>query len=414
MKFKRTIILFLIITACLNLTSCNSNKNKDKDKQKELNIYVDVKDKHSTNILKIIVEQFEEKNPKVKVNLTNALGSNLNEDISKKADKMDVIFTSRNSMIELARKGVLSDLSLQYDKEKISEKNYPIMSCYGRFNDKFYGIPLIPYTIEVACNTNELSKLKIPVPKNANELSSLIQTINSKGTRIPVILTDDLDIYEGLSSIVVNNMVNESKLESIYDSSSNAYKNVSEMQQAFNVINSLVSKSVINRNTFEIGNESTLSKLSRGDIPMAIFISYYDNVVENKGVEAIDYFSNLTSGKESIPVIVNALACMPVNVENGQEANDFIKFMVSDEAQKAILKKGFITGNKKANETNKNLLGTSTIKHLQIANENSVLYLDNLPKAIKQGVSSQLNNIIVGNSEKGKEWVTIVDQAYKK
>jgi ABC-type glycerol-3-phosphate transport system substrate-binding protein len=209
-------------------------------------------------------------------------------------------------------------------------------------------------------------------------------------------------------------MVNESKLESIYDSSSNAYKNVSEMQQAFNVINSLVSKTVINRNTFEIGNESTLSKLSRGDIPMAIFISYYDNVVENKGVEAIDYFSNLTSGKESIPVIVNALACMPVNVENGQEANDFIKFMVSDEAQKAILKKGFITGNKKANETNKNLLGTSTIKHLQIANENSVLYLDNLPKAIKQGVSSQLNNIIVGNSEKGKEWVTIVDQAYKK
>lgn len=412
MKFKRAIALFLITTACLNLTSCNSNK--DKEKQKELNIYVDVKDKHSTNILKIIVEQFEEKNPKIKVNLTNALGSNLSEDISKKADKMDVIFTSRNSMIELAKKGVLSDLSLQYDKEKINEKNYPIMSCYGRFNDKFYGIPLIPYTIEAACNTNELSKLKITVPKNANELSSLIQTINTKGTRIPVILTDELDIYEGLSSIVINNIVNESKLESIYDSSSNAYKNVSEMQQAFNVLDGLVSKSVINKNLFEIGNESTLSKLSRGDIPLAIFISYYDYAIENKGVEAIDYHYNLTSGKESIPVIVNALACMPVNIQNGQEANDFIKFMESDDAQKAILKKGFITGNKKANETNKNVIGNSTIKHLQLANENSVIYLDNLPKAIRQGVSSQINNIISGNSEKGKEWNTIVDQAYKK
>ncbi len=411
MKFKKAIALFLITTACLNLTSCNSNK--DKEKQKELNIYVDIKDKHSTNILKIIVEQFEEKNPKIKVNLTNALGSNISEDISKKPDKMDIIFTSRNNMIELARKGVLSDLSLQYDKEKINEKNYTVMSCYGRFNDKSYGIPLIPYTIEAACNTNELSKLKIPVPKNANELSSLIYAINSKGVRIPVILTDELDIYEGLSSIVINNMVNESKLESIYDSSSNAYKSVTEMQQAFDTLDSLVSKSVINKNLFEIGNESTLSKLSRGDIPLAIFISYYDYAIESKDVEAIDYHYNLTTGKESIPVIVNALACMPVNIKNGQEANDFIKFMESDDAQKAVLKKGFITGNKKANETNKNVIGKSTIKHLQLSNENSVIYIDNLPKSIRQGVSSQINNIISGSSEKGREWNTIVDQAYK-
>lgn len=412
MKFKRTIALFLIITACLSFASCNSKNNSDK--QKELNIYVDIKDKHSSNILKIIVEKFEEKNPKIKVNLSNTLGSNLIDDVSKKGDTMDVIFTSRNSMIELARKGVLADLSLQYEKEKISEKYYPIMSCYGRFNDKFYGIPLIPYTIEVACNTKELSKLSMKVPKNANEMSSLIQAVNGKGIRIPVILTDDMDIYDGLSSIVINNRVNASKLEGIYDSSSDAYKNVVEMQQAFNVIDTLVTKSIINRNTFEIGNESSLSKLTRGDIPVAIFISYYDNTIKDSGVEAIDYYSNLTSNKESIPIIINALACMPVNIQNGQEANDFIKFMESDEAQKGILEKGFITGNKKVNETNKNLLGNSTIKHLQVANENSIIYLENLPKAIKQGVSSQLNNIILGNSAKGKEWITIIDQAYKK
>ncbi len=60
--------------------------------------------------------------------------------------EIDVIFTNRNTLIELSKKGVLSDLQDTYEENNISDRYYDIMGSYGRVGDKYYGIGVVPYS----------------------------------------------------------------------------------------------------------------------------------------------------------------------------------------------------------------------------------------------------------------------------
>lgn len=64
-----------------NFASC---KKENKNNNKELNMYIDIKDENSLNILKIIMEEYKKSNEDVKININNALGSNVEEELKKK------------------------------------------------------------------------------------------------------------------------------------------------------------------------------------------------------------------------------------------------------------------------------------------------------------------------------------------
>ncbi len=57
-------------------------------------------------------------------------------------------------------------METSYEKNNITKDYYNVFNSYGRFKDKYYGLPIIPYTIEVLYNTEALNKLKIEEPKN--------------------------------------------------------------------------------------------------------------------------------------------------------------------------------------------------------------------------------------------------------
>ncbi|MBY6825544.1 carbohydrate ABC transporter substrate-binding protein, partial [Clostridium botulinum] len=66
MKFKRIICLILILICTITFASC---KKENKSKNKELNMYIDIKDENSLNILKIIMEEYKKSNEDVKINI---------------------------------------------------------------------------------------------------------------------------------------------------------------------------------------------------------------------------------------------------------------------------------------------------------------------------------------------------------
>lgn len=47
-------------------------------------MYIDIKDENSLNILKIIMEEYKKSNEDVKININNALGNNVEEELKKK------------------------------------------------------------------------------------------------------------------------------------------------------------------------------------------------------------------------------------------------------------------------------------------------------------------------------------------
>lgn len=411
LKFKKIICFILILILPITFVSC---KKENKTNNKELNMYIDIKDENSLNILKIIMEEYKKSNEDVKININNALGSNVEEEL-KKDKSPDLIFVSRNEMIKLSQKGLLDNMETSYEKNNITKDYYNVFNSYGRFKDKYYGLPIIPYTIEVLYNTEALNKLKIEEPKNINDIKNVMKKLKTSSTKVPVMLTNDLDINSVMFSIISNNITNSMELENIYNKEKKEYQNLKNMQEPFNIINNMVKDNTLDENSFEEGKEVTLEKFNNGDIPIIISTSYYNNEIKNPNIKSVKQLYNVDKLNNTEPVIINSIMCLPLKAKNSEEANNFIDFTFSEKTQKYLLKKGFVTGNKKINKEKEGeltKLNKTTVEKLSNLNENSILILYNLPNTFKSSISASIDKIL-NNEYTGKEWNKIVEDNLK-
>lgn len=411
LKFKRIICLILILILPITFVSC---KKENKTNNKELNMYIDIKDENSLNILKIIMEEYKKSNEDVKININNALGNNVEEEL-KKEKSPDLIFVSRNEMMKLSQKGLLDNMETSYEKNNITKDYYNVFNSYGRFKDKYYGLPIIPYTIEVLYNTEALNKLKIEEPKNINDIKNAMKKLKTSSTKVPVMLTNDLDINSVIFSIISNNITNSMELENIYNKEKKEYQNLKNMQEPFNIINNMVKDNALDENSFEEGKEVTLEKFNNGDIPIIISTSYYYSQIKNPNIKSVKQLYNVDKLNNTEPVIINSIMCLPLKAKNSEEANNFIDFTFSEKTQKYLLKKGFVTGNKKINKEKEGeltKLNKTTVEKLSNLNENSILILYNLPNSFKSSISASIDKIL-NNEYTGKEWNKIVEDNLK-
>lgn len=408
-KMKNLFSVFIVLLLIFNLTACKSSKN---EKQKKLNVFLDSTDKYSSNAIKFLIEDFKKNNPDVEIQLNDVLGDK--SDILEKINvgtEIDVIFTNRNKIIELSKKGLLSDMQSNYEKDAISDSYYDIIGSYGRVGDKYYGIGVVPYSIELLYNKVNLEKLKIPSPKNLEDWLNALKQVNGKGIKTPVVLSEDLDMNEILFSTIATKTMNIHDLEENYDSGEEGYKKNKAMQEIFSQFNSLTKNIGISKNSFEIGNEQTIDSFNNGDAPLLASISYYHPKLNGSNIGIVTDYNDNSKYGTNLPIIINSIVCVPLNAKNSDNANDFIKYMYSDEVQARMAENGIISGNKKAN--NKiSAIGKIMVEHMYEANDNSILILYNLPEKIKNGVILAISRILDGGYNP-KQWEELLKESYK-
>lgn len=402
----------VVLIMVFSLSACKSDKKEKSENQKKINIFMDTTDEHSSRVIKFLIDDFKKNNTDVEIKLNDVLGgkSNILETINI-GTEIDLIFTNRNTIIELSKKGVLSDLEGTYKKETISERYYDIMCSYGRVGDKYYGIGVVPYSIELLYNKDYLKKLKISYPNNLEQWLKVLKQINGKGIKTPVVLNDDMDVNSFLFSLIASKAINIHELEENYDGGEECYKKMKDVQEIFNEFNSLAKGSGININSFELGIEQSINNFSNGDSPLLIGISYYNSKLTGSSIGIIEDYDNNSSYGSNVPIIINSLLATPVNAKNMDTANDFIKYIYSDEVQGRLVQSGIISGNKLSNNK---ITGTSKImvQHMYKANDNSILILYNLPNKIKDSVILATRRILNGEFS-SKEWDEILKECYK-
>lgn len=407
MKFKKVCNLVLIILLAFSLCGCTKKDNSNKNKQ--MNIYVDIKDKQSLNVIKNLIDEYKNKDPNVNVSIISSLGSKAEEDLGK-ATSLDIIFTTRSNMINLTNKGYLSDMKNSFENNTIDERYYSIINSYGRYNDKNYGIPILVSSLEILYNLDAIKKMNLNEPKDINGLNNMIISLNKNSTRIPVVINENKDINSELFSIIVNNTVDISKLDNNYDSGFEAYNNITEMKIPFDILKSMVNKGILGRYTFEMGNESTISKFNKGDIPLIVVTSGYVNELKNSSIKVFENYSSFEAYKGIIPIISDSMICVPVSSKNGEEVNKFIKYIFSDETQKKLGESGFVSANINVNKANEGI-GSSFASHLNKANENSIIYTNTIPDKLREAIESRLDLILSGNFS-NNEWTDILKKIY--
>lgn len=413
--YKTTIIICSVVISLITvftLSACKSDKKEKSENKKSINIFMDTTDEHSSNVIKFLIDDFKKNNQDVEIKLNDVLGdkSDILETINK-GTEMDVIFTNRNTIIDLSKKGLLSDLKGAYDKNSIADRYYEIISSYGRVGDKYYGIGVVPYSIELLYNKEYLKKLKISNPNNFGQWLNVMQQTNSKGIKTPIVLTEDMDVNGFLFSLIASKAINIHDLEEIYDSGEECYKKLEDMQGIFNELNSLTKGKGITVNSFEVGNEQSINSFNNGDIPLLVCISYYNSKLDGSNIGIIEDYDNNSNYGSNQPIIINSVLGIPVNAKNADNANDFIKYLYSDEVQARIVQKGIISGNKIANSKITGI-GKIMVEHMDKANDNSILILYNLPEKIKNSVSKATKRILNGEYS-SKEWDELLKECYK-
>lgn len=404
---------FLVtLTMIFSLTACKSEKKEKSENQKKLNIFLDTTDTYSSNVIKFLIDDFKKNNPDVEIKLNDVLGgkSDIMETINL-GTEIDVIFTNRNTLMELSKKGVLSDMGSTYEKGAIGDRYYDIMSSYGRVGDKYYGIGVVPFSIELLYNKDSLEKLQISNPNNLEQWLNALKQINTKGIKTPVVLTEDIDANGFLFSLISSKVINIHDIEASYDSGEECYNKLKDAQKIFDEFNSLVKNKGITKNSFELGNDQSINSFNNGDSPLLVCISYYNSKLNGSNVGIIGDYDNNSKYGSNVPIIINSVLSVPLNAKNADNANAFVKYIYSDDVQARIVQKGFISGNKIANNKVAGI-GKTMVEHMYKANDNSILILYNLPDKIKNNTLLTLRKILDGNYT-SKEWEEILKECYK-
>ena len=403
MKYKKicSVILVLIFFSASSVGCTKKDSSKD---AKQINIYVGIKDTKSLSDLKNLFDGYKKENAGIKMNITSSIGNIMEENISTSIP--DIMFISRNDMIKLVNKGLLSDIKSYNEENKIDERYFSIFNSYGRINDKSYGVPILTSTLEVLYNMDAINKLKLNEPKDSTSIRELIKNLNKGSVRIPVVINENKYINSELFSLLVNNTIDISKLDGEYDGGLEAYKNI-QMNRPFDILKTMVKEDILGKYTFEIGNESTMNKFDKGDIPLIVATSAHINELKSSSIKCYDNYSKY---KEVIPVIAEALVCVPTGSKNSEEVSKLIKYMFSETAQKNIIQSGAVTGNKSLKDLNKGLAGIISA-HLEKADESAIIYTDKLPEKLKDAMESKIDLILSGKFS-NNEWEDILKSIY--
>ena len=409
-KFACSLIIMLLITSMIGCAP-QPKGGGGKNEKSKLGIYIDIKDKYSLEIINLLVNQFQSENSDVEINIGNILGGNTTifEQINS-GKQSDIIFTNRNNMLELYKKGLISDISNQYKDNKINENFYDIVNAYGRIRESYYGIGVIPYSVEFLYNKDELKKMGIDNPATVKEWMSILKKVRQGNSRIPVVLTEDLDINSFLMSLALDDSLKMQDLSEAYGGGVESYKENKSMQKGFDMVNKLVKEGYFDANTFEVGNENSISRLTNGDTPLLISTSYFNRKFNEGNVGVVEKNNLNESISSNVPVIVNALMCLSMSSKNKDAANKFIKYIFSNETQVKLAQLGYITGNKSANKD----LGSISkvmVEHLYNAKDNSMIYIYNIPTNLRDSISSAINDILKGTYN-GTEWMKLLKQTY--
>ncbi|MBZ9609039.1 ABC transporter substrate-binding protein [Clostridium estertheticum] len=406
-SLKNLCCVLIVLTMVFSFSSCKMD-----EKEKKLNIFLDTTDESSSKVIKLLIDDFKKNNPDVEVKLNDALGdkSDIMETINL-GTEIDVIFTNRNKLIELSKNGVLSDMKDSYDDNTINNRYYNIMSSYGRVGDKYYGIGVVPYSIELLYNKANLEKLKISNPNNLEQWLNVLKQINGKGMKTPVVLTGDVDASGFLFSLIASKSISIHDVEEKYDSGEESYKKLKDVQGIFKEFDSLTKNNGITKDSFELGNEQNITGFNNGDSPLLVCISYYNSKLNGSNIGIIGDYENNSKYGSNGPIIINSLLSVPVNAKNGDNADAFIKYIYSDEVQERIVQKGIISGNKIANNKVTGI-GKIMVQHIYKANDNNIPILYNVPDKLKNNVLLALKKIL-GGGYSSKEWEELLKESYK-
>ncbi|WP_160672884.1 ABC transporter substrate-binding protein [Clostridium sp. C8-1-8] len=407
-KLKNIISIALLVALSFTfLISCSKSKSESSGK---LSILIENNASQDVDGINTLIANYKKDHPKIEIKIENMTEQDKIEKVTSEKSDYDVLICERNLMISMARQGNIADISSSIGNNKVIDKFYGIVSTYGRVDNKYFGMGIIPYSMNFIYNREQATGIG-GNPDDIN-LTALLKIAKDKNMKIPVALPKDMDISLAIASIVADNMINEADLEKNFDIGEEKYKNFSQMQQVFSYMNTLYKDYGINTDKFVASDSSIVKKVESGEVPFAFVTSLSSKELSESKKIGVANSNLMESLKINPPVIIDHIVCQLQNAKNKDEVARFIDYLSDDKAYESLAAEGIITGNRSANSKLKEVQ-SQMLWPITVANENNIVFYHNLPYKMKPTLIEQTKSILNGGYS-GNEWQNILSKTYSK
>jgi ABC-type glycerol-3-phosphate transport system substrate-binding protein len=421
MKKRLISIVIIAFLGTVLFTGCSGKEktNKDDKSVKTIKFATFYSDKDQGEIYKNIATEFEKTNKDIKVEIISDFGNQdkIKEALEAKGD-IDILGLKRNQLIEYAKSGLLSDMSNVIDENELNKKLYEICLAYGNYNSKNYGIGDLPMSVEWFYNPDIFQRFKLKEPANLKELLALAKKVKSKKI-IPIGLgAIDGFTISSLFGMITAQTTGVNELTANYGSDMTAFKKIPNISTAFNIFSKLSGTAILT-NSDEVNYKQSVQDFVNGKTAILPVGSWATELIDQIKPTGFNYkvFSNnivLTTNPKSLySVSAGEVLTMPANSKNSKEAEKFIKFLYSDEAQNSFTEKGYISPLMSANSTEnetKNLI----LKHIESADNNSIMLMDNLEPTMLESMTMVLKDVLQGRVKANEAWNRILKFTFKR
>ncbi|MGL5244054.1 MAG: hypothetical protein ACRC7R_02585, partial [Sarcina sp.] len=307
-RIRKYISLTLVLVLSIIFISCKSLKHKDDSKT--VNIIVEQQSTDDMEALKDILKGFKDKYNNYNVNIKETTSI---EEIKKyiKEKEGDIIICNRPNFLELHKLGLISELTSYFENSKLQDEFYNIISSYGKIGEKFYGMALLPYSLEFIYNENAISKLV--ENNNINNLNDLLIFFKNHNINIPVILPKELNVEMAISTLIANSIIKENNIVDIYDGEKGMQNNITVINEVLNTLSNFKEKKEMNFDLFYYAKEDVLNSLEIGEKPIALVTSLIG--VGNKEFENLSFLGEINKEmiKTTPPIFSNYIVAVTDN-----------------------------------------------------------------------------------------------------
>lgn len=409
MRKTINILLIGILVFSIGITGCSSSKKKGEKKSDKntINFTTFYSADEQGAVYKEIADAFQKKEG-IKVEVTTDYSDDkIKEALSEKGG-VDIIGLRRDQVIEYSKSGFITDLSDFIEEKGLSQKLYNISLAYGKYNGKTYGIGDMPITLEWFYNIDMLKKYDIQEPSNLDDLISISKKLKSKNI-IPV----EVGAMDGwtlatLFGSITSQTTGISDLTSSYGGDAKAFEDIPGMKEAFTIFGKLSSNS-IPKNSIDINYRQSVDDFINGKVTFLPTISSTANLIEQIKPSGLNYqvletpISFVEKPISKVSVSAGQVIALPANSKKSKDAQKFLEFLFSEEAQKIITEKGYMSSLITANNKEIKVKG-QIASHLEMSNDNSIFLIDNLETKMAENTVKILQDILEGRLKGSEGW----------
>lgn len=408
---------FLLI--CLILSGCSlGNKNQKENSKSTVKVAIMYSEKSQGSVYKEIVKEFEKKNENVKIEIVNEFNdeSKIRESVFQKGD-IDIVGIKRNQVIEFAKSGLLTDITDLVEEKELNKKLFKISLAYGKYNGKNYGIGDMPMTIEWFYNVSMFNKFGLKEPQNLKDLIDISTKLKAKKiTPISIGAMDGWTLAVLFGAITAQTTGIE-ELTSNYGADEKSYEKIPGIINAFSNYSKLTS-SAIPKDSMDINYKKSLEDFVTGRSAILPTGSWAIESIEQMKPAGFTYqvLENPIDFVEQPVTKYSAssgqVLVIPSKSKNIDTAKKFIEFLFSEDAQKMFADKGYISSLKAVNSS-EDAVKRRILMHLDAADDNSIMIIDNMEPKMAEATTYVLQDILEERVRASDAWNRILKTTFK-